>query len=234
MPSGARPKDISGNKYNRLTAIRISHRNKHGFVMWECSCECGNLISVASMDLRSGHTKSCGCLKIELLKKRVTKHGSSKTQIYEVWSAMIARCHSENNKSYKHYGGRGIEVCREWRDSFEKFSIDMGNRPMGMTIERKDNNVGYNKDNCIWAKRLDQANNMRSNLMVVCELGIFTLAQFSRNLGSKYARVRSAIIRGVRSLDGVDFYCMDRMGNPKSEIDKSIISLEMKNRKSNS
>jgi hypothetical protein len=86
-------------------------------------------------------------------------HGLSRTPLYSIWNSMRQRCHNPKSRMYKWYGRRGIAVCPEWRDSFETFLADMGPRPQGTTLERKDNNLGYCKDNCIWATRKEQASN---------------------------------------------------------------------------
>lgn len=89
------------------------------------------------------------------------KHGHSRNPLYPVWRTMIQRCHNPKNHKYSSYGNRGIFVCLEWRDSFEKFLLDMGPRPNGSSIERKNNNEGYNPRNCVWATPKQQASNRR-------------------------------------------------------------------------
>ncbi len=100
------------------------------------------------------------CLQKERTKERNTTHGLSRTKIYLVWGGMINRCHNTNSKDYKHYGGRGIKVCKRWH-KFEDFYKDMGDTSEGLTLERINNNKGYNKKNCKWATRKEQNNNQR-------------------------------------------------------------------------
>lgn len=93
----------------------------------------------------------------------MTKHGEYKNPSYATYCDMIRRCRDKSRADYKNYGGRGIEVCKRWRDSFVNFLEDMGTRPTGKTIERKNTNEGYSPDNCIWATRTDQNRNSRNS-----------------------------------------------------------------------
>lgn len=112
-------------------------------------------------NLTSGNTKSCGCRKRAVLGESTTKHGLVKHPLYRAWKAMIQRCTNPNNPSYHNYGGRGITVDPAWRNDFAAFFRDMGERPKGHTLERKDNDGPYCKGNCIWATRRTQSRNTR-------------------------------------------------------------------------
>jgi hypothetical protein len=109
--------------------------------------------------LRSGHTKSCGCIHKETASKTFKKHGYSDKSIHNIWISMKQRCRNENSKAYKRYGARGINYCDRW-GVFENFLEDMGERPsLSYSLERVDNNKGYCPDNCIWADDTTQARN---------------------------------------------------------------------------
>lgn len=105
--------------------------------------------------------KSCGCLGIEARGDRLRTHGRSKTKSYWLYRAIITRCYNPKSAAYKNYGGRGIVMCDEWKASFEAFYAAMGERPEGLSIDRKNNDGPYSKDNCRWATPLQQANNKR-------------------------------------------------------------------------
>ena len=151
--------DLTDQRFERLIAKSPSHQNKNGGWFWNCECDCGNKTIVSVGKLRNGTTKSCGCFNLD----RITKHGLCHTPEYKIWQAMVQRCSNVKYKMYKHYGGRGIKVCKRWLE-FENFFADMGERPNNkLTIERVNNDKGYSPSNCIWDSWLSQGHNKRLN-----------------------------------------------------------------------
>jgi len=163
--------DLTGQKFGRLTVIERVSNSKHSRSMWLCKCDCGIEKIILGNDLHRNHTKSCGCLRKETTRQRFTKHGHSKkgkvTKIYSIWLSMIQRCTNPKNKNYHHYGGRGITVCKRWSNSFENFNKDMAKEwKLKLTIERKNNDKGYCKNNCYWATWSQQQRNKRNNRLI--------------------------------------------------------------------
>ena len=130
--------------------------------MWWCLCDCGKTLIVRAQHLRNGNTKSCGCWDADVLAARSTKHGLYGTPAYETWKGMVQRCTNSANREWPNYGGRGITVCEAWRE-FAQFHKDMGDRPPGQTLDRKNNALGYDVINCRWATSQEQGSNRRTN-----------------------------------------------------------------------
>lgn len=148
--------NLIGQKFGRLTVIEQAKRNKHRDIKWLCLCDCGNEKIIIGYSLTSNCTKSCGCLRKEKSAERAKNrviHGHKKdrqtTNTYSVWCSMIQRCTNPNRKDYYNYGGRGIKVCQRWKNSFQDFLKDMGERPKGHQIDRINNNSNYCNSNCV-------------------------------------------------------------------------------------
>jgi hypothetical protein len=160
--------------------------------MVEAQCDCGALTRVTLNNLRSGHTASCGCLRSEVGDKIAT-HGHARksgvNRTYAIYRDMRTRCENPKYREFHLYGGRGITVCERWKNGYEFFLADMGERPTGMSLERKRVNEGYSPDNCKWATDEEQANNKRNNVFIEFEGRRMTIAQWSRELGLKAGTV---------------------------------------------
>lgn len=154
-------KNLVGKRFGRLRVVALGRprQRPNGLrrIYWVCECDCGNVIECRGDGLKCGDNVSCGCFAVD----RVTTHGKTGTPEYISWRAMLTRCYNPNDKDFKNYGGRGIKVCDSWRLSFEAFLQDMGNRPSGATLDRKDNGKGYSPSNCLWRSTKYQNRNKR-------------------------------------------------------------------------
>lgn len=162
--------DLTEKIFGRLIVIRRMDNDKCGNRRWLCGCDCEQTIIALGSNLCKKQTKSCGCLQKELLASRSTKHGHRKnrktSQIYASWQSMIQRCFDSHNPAYSRYGGRGIEVHKQW-NKFENFLKDMGEPPTkNHSIDRIDNNGNYCKSNCRWATRKEQGRNKKNNRLI--------------------------------------------------------------------
>lgn len=167
-------KDIAGIRFGRLTALRPTAQRQHNKVIWECQCDCGRSTKVQGCNLRSGLTRSCGCLQPQRAaetQKARAKHGHAHrdgfgghSRTYRSWMSAKQRCFAEADPYYHDYGGRGITMCDRWRYSFPAFLADMGERPQGKTLDRINSDGNYEPGNCRWATPMEQRHNRRPNV----------------------------------------------------------------------
>lgn len=190
------PIDLVGRTFDRLTVIERVDNDRFGKTRWRCRCTCGKETTTHANTLLKGETRSCGCLHAESVKVNKRTHGYARSPIYRVWCVMKARCLNPTDHNYKRYGGRGITVCARWQNSFEAFLADMGPRPAGLTLERKDNDGPYAPENCVWASRTTQGRNRRNNVRIVYEGVARTLSEWAEITGLPesllYFRIRQS------------------------------------------
>ena len=206
----ARSKDITGKRVNELTVISKTGRvSTNRCNIWLCLCDCGKYIELPTDIISKGIQKSCGCASsrrpIHIKHGHSTKHGTSST--YYSWANMVQRCNNPKNHKYPIYGGRGITVCDSWLHSFETFLKDMGVKPTGLTIERKDVNGNYNKENCEWASPKKQGNNKRNNRIIVFNGMSKTESQWADYTGVPFSALRQRLYRGWNIDRALTQYC---------------------------
>lgn len=183
--------DITGRRFGRLTAVRYC-ATSYSYV---CRCDCGQVKTILSGSLRSGATRSCGCLHTEQLIRRCTTHGQRHTLMYGAWKGMIQRCENPNHQYYHRYGGRNIHVCKRWH-KFELFLKDMGFRPPNTQIDRRNNDGNYEPGNCQWITKQGQNNNTSRTRFLRWNGQRLSVRQWSENLGLPYRGIIARLNRG--------------------------------------
>lgn len=187
--------DLTGYIFGRLTVIERG-RTSNDRPGWMCMCVCGTLTTVETTKLKSGHTKSCGCLINEVLRELHKTHGMSGTKVYRTWKSIRGRCYNKNNSEYFRYGARGIKVCKRW-GIFENFYKDMGDPPTpDHSIDRIDNNGNYEPSNCRWATPKDQSSNRRSSVFLTYKGETKTVCEWSKLLNILDLTLYSRVKRG--------------------------------------
>lgn len=195
-----------GTRFGFLVIVAESSvKYKGKFTQYECLCDCGDTCLRLATKLFSGRLISCGCKQgygngTTRKHKIALKHGKSGTSIYLTWQGMISRCHNQNNKNYHQYGGRGILVCDSWH-KFENFYADMGDKPTKeLSLERIENNSGYNKDNVKWGTKSEQHRNKRDNHFLKLDDELLTLSEWSRKTGLNAATISGRLRMGWDAL----------------------------------
>lgn len=177
--------DLTGKRFGKLTATKRVENTPAGLAVWECQCDCGVIKKIRACNLVHGKTKSCGCLRAETNIKKSTTHGESHTRLYSIWRGMNKRCYQKSTYGYKHYGGRGITVCDEWRGSYEAFrdwAVINGYNDK-LTLDRINNDKNYCPENCRFVDFEVQENNRRNNRKVTYNGVTLNLGQWQKITG---------------------------------------------------
>ena len=206
---GPERENIIGKRFGRLTVVDFDHNDVHRNSYWLCECDCGNKTIVTRGSLISGNTTSCGCYNKERVRESTTTHGLSGTPLYKAWRDMRTRCENINNAAYHRYGGRGIDICDDWKkfENFRDWATDSG-YDKHLTLDRIDNDDGYYPENCRWVDWQTQGNNRSTNRIVEYAGYRHTIAEWVRILGVNDVTLRNRIERN-------DFRDFERYFNEK-------------------
>jgi len=192
------PIDLTGQTFERWLVIeRADMKTTDGKTLWRCRCACGTLRSVREKSLRQGTSRSCGCWAKEQTGQRVRTHGLSHLPEYWAWHNMCRRCTRPDDPAFPLYGGRGITVCPAWQKSFVQFYGDVGPRPSPKhSIERRDNDLGYTKDNAYWALANIQNRNKRSNRLLTFQGQTLCVRDWADMLGTRHQYLYARLKKG--------------------------------------
>lgn len=160
--------DLTGQRFGSLLVLGFSHVDKTRSTHWFCRCDCGKEIVLKGNNLRTGNTRSCGCLARKTVGDRSRTHGECKSRLYRIWSALNSRCTNAHFEDvFKNYGGRGIQVCDDWKtyETFREWALASGYED-GLSIDRIDVNGNYEPSNCRWATQREQCRNKRNTVWV--------------------------------------------------------------------
>lgn len=194
--------DLTGRTYHRWTVLGRSGSYIWKGISaptWRVRCTCGTEKVVTGGNLRSGQTKSCGCLAREVVTRQSTKHGMYGTPEYKVWSSMIQRCTNPRARGFENYGARGIRVCSEWSEAmgFQSFIASMGKRPTPHhSLDRKNNEGNYEPSNCRWATRVQQAMNKRTSCVLIVGAESLSIREWAERTGLGKSTIKERLKRG--------------------------------------
>ena len=193
--------DLTGKRYERLVVKEFAgfHEQPSGKrrSQWKCACDCGNEVVVTAINLKTGNSKSCGCLNKERIISRFTKHSGRHSRLYGIWSGMKNRCYNQNCQDYPQYGGRGIKLCEAWMNDFESFrqwAYSNGYKDT-LSIDRIDVNGDYKPENCRWATPAIQSNNRTNTIFVEAFGKQQSLSDWAKEYGIKYHTLYARIYK---------------------------------------
>lgn len=195
-----------GRVFHRLTVIGYTPGRETPteriFPQLICRCQCGNVKPIRAASITTGIVRSCGCIHNERARGLAviykTTHGKSSYPEYESWKGIKQRCLNPKNQAYSRYGGRGITICDRWINSFEHFYADLGPRPsLKHSLERIDNNKGYEPGNCKWATKGEQARNKRSNRWFTVDGITLCVSDWAVKHGLKRRTLEARLARGL-------------------------------------
>lgn len=182
-----------GDVFGNWTVLEILPKTRNYHKMFKCQCKCGTIKEIDGFNIIKGKTTSCGCIRKEVSKQRMTIHGQTNTPLHNVWCGIRERCYNSNCHAYKDYGGRGITMCQEWKDDFMTFytwAINNGYE-YTLTIDRIDVNGNYEPSNCRWADKKIQANNKRNNIIITYNNKTQSLKLWCEELNLDYDMIRA-------------------------------------------
>lgn len=196
--------DIAGKRYGLLVPLYRVENDKYGRSAWMCKCDCGTKKVISANDMRSGKTRSCGCLEkynrsiFGTRSKRT--HQMKNTRIYHIWQGAKNRVFNQNDKHWPDYGGRGITMCKEWATSFECFRdwAFANGYSENLTIDRIDVNGDYCPENCRWVTKADQQRNKRNNRYYTYNGKTQLIPAWAKEFGVTDSTIRSRIRRGEK------------------------------------
>lgn len=179
-----RDSEIIGKRTNNLVALSVFRiiKNGHTVRMIHCLCDCGKTKDTQANTFIGGTIFSCGCIDCHKIKHG---HAGRRDRTYSSWQNMINRCYNKKTSHYYRYGGRGISICDRWLGSngFINFLSDMGERPLNKTLDRKNVNGNYCKENCKWSTTKEQARNLEHSVKVNFHGEIITVAELAERFG---------------------------------------------------
>lgn len=188
--------NLSGLRFGRLLVISVAD-NRNKMTRWNCLCDCGKTTVVFGNSLRRGLTQSCGCYKRDWTISQFTTHNKTESHEYKCWCTAKQRCFNPHCARYKNYGGRGITMCDEWRDSFEQFFLDMGPCPEGKELDRINNDGNYEKANCHWTDRKTNMRNRQNALKATYDGQTLPLKEWVERTGIRYETLIYRMRRGL-------------------------------------